>query len=135
VSPSERQAKALGALALASLLAVAAFLPADHPLGFPLCPLKRVTGVPCPTCGMTRAFCNAVQTHWQASLLWHPLGIPVVMACLVGAVWLGAEAFQGSRLKPQWRNRMLPPLAVLGIGGILATWVMRLCGVGPFNQL
>ena len=132
---SERQAKALASGALASVLAVAAFLPVDNPLRIPLCALKRFSGIPCPTCGMTRAFCNAVQLHWKASLLWHPLGIPVALACLAGALWLGAEAFRGRNLKAEWRTRMAPPLAVLGFGGILTTWVLRLCGVGPFNPL
>ena len=132
---SERQAKALAACALAAVLVVAFFLPADRGLGFPLCPLKSLAGIPCPTCGMTRAFCNAVQAHWQASLLWHPLGIPVALACLVGALWLGAEAYRGKNLKAEWRARMVPPLAVLGLGGVLATWAVRLCGIGPFNRL
>ena len=136
MSPAERQAKALASGALAALLAVAAFLPADHPLeGIPLCPLKRFTGIPCPTCGMTRAFCNAVQGHWHSSLLWHPLGIPVALACLIGALWLGAEAFRGQLLKPQWRARVASPLAILGLGAVLATWTLRLCGIGPFRTL
>ena len=135
MSPPERQARALGAGALAALLALAAFLPADHPLPVALCPLKRMTGIPCPTCGMTRAFCNAVQGHWGSSLLWHPLGIPVVLACAAGALWLGAEAVKGRAMKSEWRSSLGPPLAVLGIGAVLATWALRLCGIGPFSAL
>ncbi len=135
MTPAERQAKAIAALALAALLALAAFLPADHPLGFPLCPLKRLAGIPCPTCGMTRAFCNAVQLHWRTSLRWHPLGLPLALACALGALWLGMEAWRGRTFKPEWRTRLMPPLAVLGLGATLATWALRLCGVGPFNPL
>ena len=135
MSAAERQAKAIATLALAALLAVAAFLKADHPLPLALCPLKRLTGVPCPTCGMTRAFCNAVQGHWPASLHWHPLGLPLALACAIGALWLGMEAWRGKHLKPEWRTRLTPPLAVLGLGATLATWALRLCGVGPFNPL
>lgn len=38
-----------------------------------LCPIKNILGVPCPACGMTRAFLQAAQFNFKAALDFHPL--------------------------------------------------------------
>jgi hypothetical protein len=46
----------------------------------PLCPIKYITGVACPGCGMTRAIQAALQLDFAAAFYYHPLWIllPVV---------------------------------------------------------
>lgn len=49
------------------------------------CPIKFMTGVSCPGCGMTRAWLELAQGHLAAALAYHPLfwAVPVVvvLAC------------------------------------------------------
>lgn len=45
-------------------------------LGVPeLCGLKKMTGAPCPGCGMTRAGANMVRGNFVRSIQFHPFGI------------------------------------------------------------
>lgn len=45
------------------------------------CPIKFVTGVSCPGCGMTRAWLEALQGNLDVALAYHPLfwSVPVVL--------------------------------------------------------
>lgn len=47
------------------------------------CPLKGLTGIPCPTCGATRSLLLALDLDWKRSLEYHFLGLSL----LVG-VWI-----------------------------------------------
>ncbi len=40
---------------------------------FLLCPFKRLTGLPCPTCGSGRALRELLALHPLAALAWNPL--------------------------------------------------------------
>lgn len=46
--------------------------------GIVLCPLKRLTGIPCPTCGATRAVLTLVQGQFVGALQINPLVIFVL---------------------------------------------------------
>jgi hypothetical protein len=60
------------------MLAAAAILPAipGHP-GLP-CPLRTLTGVPCPLCGMTTSVEATVHLHFGDALAAAPAGIILV---------------------------------------------------------
>ncbi len=38
------------------------------------CPIRHFTGVPCPTCGMTRSFIAIVQGDWKEAISQHLFG-------------------------------------------------------------
>jgi hypothetical protein len=73
----------------ASLLAAAAWLRA---FGLPplVCPFHALTGLPCPTCGVTRALAALVAGNLGASLRLHPAVLPgVALAAAYAAyAWL-----------------------------------------------
>ena len=46
--------------------------------GIVLCPLKRLTGIPCPTCGATRAVLTLVQGGFAEALQINPLVILII---------------------------------------------------------
>src|SRR5687767_15822799 len=50
----------------------------DDPLRS-FCVFLRVTGVPCMTCGMTRASAHLAKGEWREALVRHPLA-PVLVA-------------------------------------------------------
>ena len=54
-------------------------LPVHPPLA---CPLRTLTGMPCPLCGMTRAVVAAMHGHVLESLRFNPAGVLVVLLAL-----------------------------------------------------
>jgi Protein of unknown function (DUF2752) len=67
----------IGAVASASV--AAAWVHQNRDPGA-LCPLRRLTGVPCPFCGSTTVFMEAGAGHWSAALTANPV---TVVAALI----------------------------------------------------
>ncbi len=89
------------------------------------CPFYILTGLPCPGCGLTRAFVCLGHGQWRESLHWHPLGWLVFL--LLAGLWLrngiywlrGVALWSGS---PAALNRLswagIAALLVFGAGRI-----------------
>jgi hypothetical protein len=45
-----------------------------------VCPFRRLTGVPCPACGLTRSWQAAAHLRPRESLAYHPLGAVTFLA-------------------------------------------------------
>ena len=61
-------------------LAAGGLLYAATPIHPPLaCPLRALTGIPCPLCGMTRAVTAAMRGDYWASLRFQPAGIALLV--------------------------------------------------------
>lgn len=50
------------------------------------CPFKLITGLDCPGCGLTRAFCSILLGDFQAAVMYHPLSL-LIFAELFFAVY------------------------------------------------
>ena len=104
---------------LVAAAAVWPILPLHPPLA---CPLRSLTGIPCPFCGMTRACVAAVHGHLGASLSFNPGGVLIVLLALAAL------------LRPQLLARARPPTWLIGVAfGVLWLWNI---GFNPtFHQL
>jgi hypothetical protein len=75
-------------------IALAVFaIPPETGLGVDLCMLNRITGAPCPGCGVTRSCANLVRGHVRRSVEFHPLGVifaPVLFGIAVLSLLPGA---------------------------------------------
>lgn len=122
--------RALFVLPLTSaVFAVSATWRASELPGFVLCPFRAVTGLPCPGCGMTRAFCSIGHGDFAGAFGFNPLAPFVFAAALL--LWAHALATllkldtarsALERLRPTTRvTRVM--LAVT-----LVWWVVRLWG-------
>jgi hypothetical protein len=82
--------------------------------------LRALTGIPCPTCFLTRATELALRGDLQSAWQWHPLG-PLAAAGLLA--W-SIAAWRQRRLVP----RHLAHWPVMTAGGalVLAVWLARL---------
>jgi len=69
------------ARAVLAALFVAAIIYVAHVFGFTLCPLKRLSGVPCPCCGSTRAIVALL--HGDATVAFAIQPLATVVACLL----------------------------------------------------
>jgi hypothetical protein len=104
------------------MVAIAAawpILPVHPPVA---CPLRSLTGVPCPFCGMTRAVVAAVHGNILGSLAFNPGGIVVLLFAVVAI------------FRPALLTRLRPPLwSLLAVLGALWLWNV---GFNPtFHQL
>ena len=51
------------------------------------CPIRRITGIPCPGCGMTRAFVSLIEFDFSAAFYFHPV-FPLVILMIMGFVFV-----------------------------------------------
>ena len=83
------------------------------------CPLRALTGVPCPSCFLTRATGEALTGDLSGSLQWHFFGPIVAVALVLWSVLALQQRRLISRGLPLW------PLPVVA-GGLISYWLLRL---------
>jgi hypothetical protein len=122
--------RALFVLPLTSaVFAVSATWRASELPGFVLCPFRAVTGLPCPGCGMTRAFCSIGHGDFAGAFGFNPLAPFVFAAALL--LWAHALA---TLLKLDTardaleRLRPTPRASRVMLAVTLVWWVVRLWG-------
>jgi hypothetical protein len=99
------------------LLLAALVIPGRAVHGAPaVCPFRRVTGRPCPACGLTRSWQAAAHGRPIESLRWHPLG----MLTMSLAAWLAVDRAAEERLDRVDR-RWLAAVAA----GWIGVWLLR----------
>ena len=76
----------LGLIGLGGLL-VARFVPVAKLIPFWGCLFRKVTGIPCPGCGLTRAADHFAHLHLLTALKSNPLGALGAAVFAVLAVW------------------------------------------------
>lgn len=100
----------------------ASFLYFPHVLNGPvLCPMALVLGMPCPGCGLTRAFCFASHGHFVEAFGYHPLW-PLLLGYFI-FIWVYQmiEVVRGEPPKvPAYR------IAGVAIVILLGFWIVRL---------
>jgi hypothetical protein len=85
---------------------ILARLAPDFILGVAHCPLRDMTGFPCPTCGGTLTATHLTQGHWVAAVQVNPLVVLGAVVYLLAAVHATAAT-----LVPAWRRslQLSPP--------------------------
>lgn len=106
----------LGVVGLSSV--AAAWVHEGHDPGA-LCPLRRLTGVPCPFCGSTTVFMEAGAGHWSAALAANPVTV------LAALVFLAAPLLA---VDPIMSLLRVPPRVLWIAGSVLmaASWLWEL---------
>ncbi|HXO18926.1 MAG TPA: DUF2752 domain-containing protein [Thermoanaerobaculia bacterium] len=117
---------AAGLLGLAGLVVLHLWAPPDDPR-LAICLSRRLLGIPCPTCGMTRALAHLAKGEWRAALALHPLAPLVLVELVLGWMLWGWKAWGSvlaGRLPRVWSRLDL----VLAANGALfcALWLGRL---------
>jgi hypothetical protein len=120
------------ALGLVGLLGLARGLVPDprgygthRQLGLASCGFLRLTGRPCPTCGMTTAFAWSVRGRLDRAWWANPAGAVLAPTCLALVPWLLVSAIRG---RP-WGTRSLdgPLMALVLASAALSVlaWTVR----------
>lgn len=115
----------VGALAWSALAAHA------HALGMePVCVLRRVAHLACPTCGMTRALALFASGEWRTALALHPWGPVLAVQIVAGwALWGMAIASRGRGRLTRGIGRLeqaLPHVVALNAAALVVLWLVRL---------
>lgn len=98
---------------------VARFLPV---LAVPyVCPVRAAAGIPCPTCGMTRAFVALARGDPGAAVAASPLGALVAAGAWAFAVAAAARLALGAPW-PGLQARAARTAVAAGLLALLANW-------------
>lgn len=118
-----RYSSSNAARVLLSVLILVACVTLAHAFGVTLCPMKRLLGVPCPTCGTTRAFAALLRGDVFGAFTRQPL----VMSCsLLGFPILLAIRIASGRRKTADFLAAASRSAVfwcLAAAAVLANWI------------
>jgi Protein of unknown function (DUF2752) len=79
-------------------------------LGMPACRFKEMTGMPCPSCGMTTSFAHLVRGDLWNSVRANWVGTGLAVFCALLIPWCLASAARGRYL---WVRRIEAALAFL----------------------
>lgn len=87
-----------------------------------VCPMAGIFGLPCPSCGLTRASLALVRGDWHRAMAIHP-GVVPVLTCLVVGAGLSVNRGSSARLM-RWATAAGVVLTLC----LTLLWAARFCG-------
>lgn len=95
-------------------------------LGLPPCFFHQLTGIPCPTCGMTTSFAYTVRLHFYEAFVTQPFGM---LACILAALLI-PFSFVLMRRRVPWMKVMTArgsnAVMFVMLALFLAAWVYKI---------
>ena len=119
----------VGGVGAAGLVVLATWTPTDD-ASMSICLTRRLLGLPCPGCGVTRGLAHLLQGNLARAMTLHPLAPLVAVDAMVGWGLWGLVVY-GLAAAPPARTVRLVLLAQLAV--FVALWLGRLAtGTAPF---
>ena len=96
-----------------------------------LCLFKKITTIPCPSCGSTRSVLELVKGNVYNALRWNPLGLISFVVMVVSPLWIVVDLITKSDTLLQMylqieslvrRRHVAIPLIIL----VLANWIWNI---------
>lgn len=84
----------------AVVLVTAAYILVSNALGIVICPFRRLTGLPCPACGITRAYICAFHLDFKSAFAYNPFFL--VLPPLMFYFLLGEKPLFGSKKREKY---------------------------------
>ena len=78
------------------------------------CPIKFLTGISCPGCGMTRAWLSFLSLRPDLAFAYHPL------------FWMAPLVVALAYFKQKMDARLFQTLVIIALVSILTVWIARL---------
>ena len=100
--------------------------------GMGICIFKHITGIPCPSCGSTRAVKALLHGDFIGSIVLNPIGILVAVIMIVLPVWLIVDITQNKQSLYLFYRRFenfvrKPGIAAILIILVVANWIWGIC--------
>ncbi|GAA1506214.1 DUF2752 domain-containing protein [Nocardioides humi] len=108
----------VAAVGVVALGASVLFSPDHIEDGPVICPFRRLTGLPCPGCGLTRSWVYLTHGWWRDSFLAHPFGPLLALVVLALGVAVVRARLRGG-VPPSLDRLVRNPLAVV----VLVAWL------------
>lgn len=109
-----------------------------HRVPFLVCPLRHLTGIPCPTCGMTRSFMAVTRGDWSQALTQHLFGPILFAGLLITTVHIAIELFTGHKLQAFYNQALSNHkilILILSIVMVLSYHLLRLYHLSKTGEL
>jgi hypothetical protein len=111
----------MGLAGLAGLAVLHVWTPSNDP-ATAICLSRRLLHLPCPGCGLTRAFAHLAKGEWGAALAAHPLAPVLALEAVLG--WLAWGAALAAR-RPLRLPVGVDTLALGHAAVLVALWLGR----------
>jgi Protein of unknown function (DUF2752) len=100
---------------------------ADTINGYTFCFFKNLTGIPCPSCGSTRATIFLMHGNIYDSILLNPLALVTNLLIIVSVIWMIADIVRKKEtyftfLKKDGNWKILLPILII----ILLNWIWNI---------
>ena len=121
------------ALAAASYGLLALFYHnANGSISAQVCPINRVTGIPCPSCGTARSIVHIMEGNLHGAILTNPLGYFAAFLLIALPVWVALDLvrkreslYRNYRIAEAWLKQHKWVAALLVVL-ILANWIWNI---------
>jgi Protein of unknown function (DUF2752) len=134
----ERAVQVAAGVGAAAIVTAFAVTPALSTSGPTLCPMRLITGLPCPGCGLTRSWTAAAHGHFADAFSYNLFG-PISLIAV--AAFVGAVAVLQLRRRPTTpvvrflRHRLVAAVVALWILYALARAIDGIAGSGIFPDV
>ncbi len=93
-----------------------------------VCLVKNVTGLPCPSCGSTRAVAALASGDVYGALQWNPLGFLIATVLLIAPIWIGYDFATRKQTLVTFAERTerfleRPWVAIPAVALVLVNWI------------
>jgi len=91
------------------------------------CAYRKLFGIGCPGCGMTRGFISLTRGRWQQAWDYNP-GVYLMFFLVAAQIPYRAIQIGRARLgRPEWRHPTLSAVLVCGlVFGLIGQWLVRM---------
>lgn len=121
-----RRATLVLSIVAALILVISVLVPTHGLLPFSVCGFRWLTELPCPLCGLTRAFSSIGHGDMGAAWRYHPLSFALyALTIAAAAVPLMAHVAPGATTRVVTSPQLSRALCILGLG-VLIFGVLRI---------
>lgn len=136
LSGNARRVRSMLLALCCSPLVGAYFYNQNYRVSFIGCPLRHWTGIPCPTCGMTRSFMAIVRGDLSQAVAEHLFGPVLFTGFLIATVHMALEVVTGRQLGACYISIFKRrKIQVLCLVMFFSYYLLRLCYLSETGEL
>jgi hypothetical protein len=107
-----------------------------YKIAFLVCPIRHFTGIPCPTCGMTRSFMAIARGDLERAVSENALGLILFSSFSIAIVHIAIELLLKRQIMAFycqiWKSKKIQ---LIGFSIVLLYYFLRLCILWKTGEL